>query len=70
MCFSQTNNTTGDSIEVDQMDLTEKMRFIQIASQYVMPRLKQVDEIPKRDSVFQKEYSVMIYTHRDLETGE
>ena len=52
------------------MDLTEKMRFIQIASQYVMPRLKQVDEIPKRDSVFQKEYSVMIYTHRDLETGE
>ena len=54
MCFSQTNNTTGDSIEVDQMDLTEKMRFIQIASQYVMPRLKQVDEIPKRDSVFQK----------------
>ena len=63
-------NQVVDSIDVDEMDITEKMRFIQIASQYVMPRLKQVDEIPKNDSVFHKEYSVLIYTHRDPETGE
>lgn len=63
-------NQVVDSIDIEEMDITEKMRFIQIASQYVMPRLKQVDEIPKSDSIYHRPTSILIYTHRDEKTGE
>ena len=52
------------------MDIEHKMRFISIASQYVMPKLKQIDEVPKDDSLWSEPKSILIYTRRDPITGE
>tara|TARA_B100001059_G_C17474311_1_gene398567 strand:- start:226 stop:540 length:315 start_codon:yes stop_codon:yes gene_type:complete len=62
-------NQIVDSIDIDEMDIEHKMRFISIASQYVMPKLRQVDEVDKTDN-WNTPKSVLIFTRRDPVTGE
>ena len=67
--FQYIMNQIVDSIDIDEMDIEHKMRFISIASQYVMPKLRQVDEVDKTDN-WNTPKSVLIYTRRDPVTGE
>ena len=58
-----------NSIDIEELDIEHKLRFIQIASQYTIPKLKHITE-EKPDPFWGQEHSIMIYTHKDPETGE
>ena len=37
-----------DSIDIKEMNKAERLKLIQIGIQYVIPRLKQVEEMPRK----------------------
>ena len=57
------------SIDIDLMTQNEKLKLIQIGLQYVVPRLKQTEEIKEEPREFQIEIidSLSKYSNKDLD---
>ena len=63
-------NEAMDSIEIETMTKAEKLKLIQIGLQYVIPRLKQVEEITEEEPrTFQIEVidSLSKYSDKELD---
>ena len=58
------------SIDIDLMTQNEKLKLIQIGLQYVVPRLKQTEEIKEEPREFQIEIIDSLSKYSDDEIGE
>ena len=61
-----------DSIDIEKLTIAERLKLIQIGLQYVIPRLKQVEEVTEEEPrQFQIEVidSLSRYSDKELDNG-
>ena len=68
--LSQVIMDAMSSIDIDSMTQNEKLKLIQIGLQYVVPRLKQTEEIKEEPREFQIEIIDSLSKYSDDEIGE
>ena len=68
--LSQVIMDAMSTIDIDSMTQNEKLKLIQIGLQYVVPRLKQTEEIKEEPREFQIEIIDSLSKYSDDEIGE
>jgi hypothetical protein len=63
-------NEAMDSIDVKTLTVSERLKLIQIGVQYVIPRLKQVEEVREEPTNFQIEIIDSLSKYSDKELND